>query len=64
MWELISFAAGMLVFMLLFALLPYVFDLPDAIAKHFTRRSWRTDARLSPHDPDQAAARVLGEGLR
>jgi hypothetical protein len=64
MWEMISFAAGMVVFMLLFALLPLVFDLPDAIAKYFSRKSQRADQGPPPSDPDEAAARALGEGLR
>jgi uncharacterized membrane protein len=64
MWEIIGGAAGMLVLMLMFALIPIIFDLPDAIAKYFSRRSRQPAAGLSPHDPDEAAARVLGEGLR
>ncbi|HWY88471.1 MAG TPA: hypothetical protein VNX28_17295, partial [Gemmataceae bacterium] len=63
MWELISFAAGMVVLLLLFALLPHVFDLPDAIMKYFSKRSWPPRAGLPPRDSDEAAARVLGESL-
>src|SRR5439155_13076459 len=64
MWELVSFFAGMLVLMLLFALLPAVFDLPDAIAKYFGSRLRRSNAGPPPHDLDEEAARVLGESLR
>lgn len=64
MWELISFVAGMAVLMLLFALLPHVYELPDAIAKYFNRRANRSDAAPVPLDPDEAAARLLGESLR
>lgn len=64
MWELISFVAGIVVLMLLFALLPHVFDLPDAIAKYFGRRAQHSDKGPPPHDPDEAAARLLGESLR
>ena len=64
MWELISFFAGMLVLMLLVALLPAVFDLPDAIAKYFGTRLRRSNAGPPPHDLDEEAARVLGESLR
>src|SRR5207237_4742864 len=63
-WESIGVVAGMLVLMLLVAIVPYVFDLPDAIAKYFNRRSRRSDAGLPSGDPDEAAARVLGESLR
>jgi hypothetical protein len=38
MWELIGFTAGLLVLLFLYALLPYVFDLPDSIAKYFASR--------------------------
>jgi len=64
MWEMVSFAAGMVVFMLLFALLPLVFDLPDAIVKYFSRKAQQPEQGPPPSDPDEAAARALGEGLR
>ena len=64
MWELISFIAGMLVLMLLLAILPHVFDLPDQIAKYLSRTSRQADAVMSSSGPDEAAARVFGESLR
>jgi hypothetical protein len=64
MWEQIGYTAGLLVLILLFSFLPHIFGLPDAIAKYFSRRSRRPSAELRPRDPDEAAARVLGEGLR
>jgi len=64
MWETISFLAGMLVLMMLVALLPRVFDLPDAIGKYFSRRTRQLNAKLLPRDPDEQVAYVLGESLR
>jgi len=64
MWELISFAAGMLVLMLVFTLLPLVFDLPDSITNYFKRRSRQPANGSPPRDPDEVAACVLGESLR
>lgn len=64
MWEMISFAAGMVVLMLLVAILPHIFDLPEAIGRYFSRRSQKSDAGLLPRDPGEVAARVLGEALR
>jgi uncharacterized protein HemY len=63
MWEMIGFAAGMVILMLLFALIPHVFTLPEAIANYFRGRAWRSEAIPTSADPDEKAARVLGEGL-
>jgi hypothetical protein len=64
MWEMISFAAGMLVLMLLFVLLPHVIELPDAIAKYFRRRAQSSEPGAAPAGPEEAAARLLGDALR
>jgi hypothetical protein len=64
MWEFLTFAAGMVVWMLVCAFLPHVFDLPEAIAKYLGRRSRRSGAGLPLHDPDQEATCLLGESLR
>jgi hypothetical protein len=64
MWETVSFMAGMVVLMMLIAILPHLFELPDAVANYFNRRQRRSAARLLPRDPDKQAARVLGESLR
>ena len=37
MWETVSFVAGMIVLLLLMAVLPYVFDFPEALGKYFGR---------------------------
>jgi hypothetical protein len=49
--------------MLLYAVMSHVFDLPDAIAKYLRSRQRRAEARPTLADPDEEAARVLGEGL-
>jgi uncharacterized protein HemY len=64
MWEVIGITVGMVVLMLLYSLIPYVFDLPDTIAKYFRGRSRRAQAVSPSADPDEEAARALGEGLR
>src|SRR5262249_39789413 len=63
MWEIISFAAGMLVLMLFFAILPHVFDLPEAVGKYFSRRSRRAGAGAAPGGPGGAGGRGPGGGL-
>jgi hypothetical protein len=64
MLELISFVAGILVSMLLFAIVLRVFGLPDALANHLDRRLRRPDPGPPSGDLDEAAARVLGQSLR
>jgi hypothetical protein len=64
MGELIGFVAGMVVLMLLLALLPHVFELPDVVAKYFHSRARRAEAGPPPRDADETAARILGESLR
>jgi hypothetical protein len=61
MWEFISFMAGMVVLMLLIAVLPHVFDLPDAVAKYFSRKTQPGGA--GPWS-GEAAASLLGGALR
>lgn len=64
MWEAICFFAGMVVLMLFIAILPFVFDIPEAVANYFSKKSRQWDAHLLPRDPDEQAARLLGENLR
>ena len=63
MWEAISFAAGMIVLMLLYAILGHVFELPEIVMKYLRGKSQQPEAVKPPDDPDEQAARILGEGL-
>jgi hypothetical protein len=55
--------AGMLVFMVLIAFMSHVYKLPDAVVKYFSNRTRRLDGEV-PRDPDEQAARLLGESLQ
>jgi hypothetical protein len=48
---------------LLFVIVPLIFNLPEIIKKLY-QRSQQPAAGLPPSDPDEAAAHVLGDGLR
>jgi hypothetical protein len=63
MWEAVSFAAGMVVLMLLYAILGHVFELPEIVMRFLRGNSQQPEAVKAPDDPDEQAARILGEGL-
>ena len=58
MWEAISFAAGMIVLMLLYAILGHVFELPEIVMKYLRGKSQPPDALQASGDPDEQAARI------
>ena len=47
MWEAISFAGGMVVLMLLYAILGHVFELPEIVMKYLRGKSQQPDGEAA-----------------